>query len=151
MIYKLQSTKSEHIRVVFELPSCIWADKICLTGDFNEWDRNSLPMHQSRSGVWRIELDLLVGQRYEFRYLIDGHWQTDYHADGFTANRYGSDNSVVFAEPPPTQVARHQSHSLVRELDMEDEGPVDDKAELAGRRLPWLARPKPVHAVESAA
>ena len=113
MITKLQSTKPEHVRVVFELPSCIWADKVCLTGDFNDWDESSLPLRQGRSGVWRIELDLPAGQRCEFRYLIDGHWQTDYHADGFTINRYGTDNSVVLAELPPTQVVCYQSNSLV--------------------------------------
>jgi hypothetical protein len=52
-------------------------------------------MHQDRDGVWRARLELSIGQRYEFRYLIDGRWQTDYHADGFTENGFGSHNSIV--------------------------------------------------------
>jgi len=52
-------------------------------------------MHQDRDGVWRARLELPIGQRYEFRYLIDGRWQTDYHADGFTENGFGSHNSIV--------------------------------------------------------
>ena len=44
-------------------------------------------------GARRLELP--IGQRFEFRYLIDGRWQTDYHADGFTENGFGSHNSIV--------------------------------------------------------
>jgi hypothetical protein len=40
-------------------------------------------------------VELPIGQRFEFRYLIDGRWQTDYHADGFTENGFGSHNSIV--------------------------------------------------------
>ena len=145
MIYKQPSPKTGHVRVIFELPSCIWADKICLTGDFNEWDETSLPMHQTRSGVWQIELDLPTGMRYEFRYLIDGHWQTDYHADGNTFNRFGTENSVVFAELPPTVVACHESNSVLHEQPLTD-GTSDEE-----RRLPWLARPRISQVEENAA
>lgn len=95
MIYKLPSTQSGSVHVVFELPSCVWADRIYVSGTFNAWDRTSLPMVQERDGVWRATLELPAGQRFQFRYLIDGRWQTDYHADGFTDNEYGSHNSVV--------------------------------------------------------
>lgn len=136
MIYKEPSTTPEHVHVIFELPSCIWADKVCLTGDFNQWNAGSDPMRQTRSGVWRAELDLPAGQRYEFRYLIDGHWQTDYHADGNATNRYGTENSIVCAELPPAVVASHQNK--------------DAKAN-SERQLPWLARPKVLLMTESAA
>ncbi len=115
MIYKSKSTVAGHVRVVFELPSCIWADKIFVTGDFNNWDKNSVSMRQTRNGVWRVELDLPVGTRYEFRYIIDGHWQTDYHADDFTTNSFGEDNSVVIAELMPTQIACGKDSSMVHE------------------------------------
>jgi hypothetical protein len=73
----------------------LWADRICVSGTFNDWDEQALPMHQDRDGVWRAQLTLPLGQRHEFRYVIDGRWQTDYHADGFTANNFGSHNSIV--------------------------------------------------------
>jgi hypothetical protein len=95
MIYKLPSTQPGAVRVVFELPSCVWADRIFVTGSFNDWDRTSLPMAQDRDGVWRATLELPAGHRFQFRYLLDGRWQTDYHADGFTDNQYGTHNSIV--------------------------------------------------------
>jgi hypothetical protein len=145
MIYKQPSPVNGHVRVIFELPSCIWADKICLTGDFNHWEKSNLPMRQTRSGVWRIEIDLPSGTRHEFRYLIDGHWQTDYHADGNATNQYGTDNSVVFAELPPTVIACHESKGSFRApstmagIHGEDERP------------PWMARPKLLPLADSAA
>jgi 1,4-alpha-glucan branching enzyme len=115
MIYKSQSTVPGHVRVVFELPSCIWADKIFVTGDFNNWDKNSVPMRQTRNGLWRVALDFPAGERYEFRYIIDGHWQTDYHADGSATNTYGEENSVVVAELAPTRITSGKESSMVRE------------------------------------
>jgi hypothetical protein len=95
MIYKIPTSQPGLVCVVFELPSCVWADRIVVSGTFNNWNERELPMHQDRDGVWRARLELPLGQRYEFRYLIDGRWQTDYHADGFTENGFGSHNSIV--------------------------------------------------------
>ncbi len=97
MIHKSHSPHSNHVRVVFELPSCIWADRIFLVGDFNQWSKNATPLRQDRDGVWRATVDLLAGSRHEFRYMIDGQWKTDSHADGFATNTYGTENSVVIA------------------------------------------------------
>jgi len=72
-------------------------------------------MRQTRNGLWRVELDLLAGKRYEFRYIIDGHWQTDYHADGFATNSYGEENSVVVAELMPARIACGKDSSSIHE------------------------------------
>lgn len=98
MIRKLRSPLSDHVRIVFELPSCLWADRIYLVGDFNQWDQRATPMQQDRDGVWRAMIDLKWGAHAEFRYLIDGQWRTDYHADGQMHNEFGSENSVVYAQ-----------------------------------------------------
>lgn len=104
MIRKLRSSIPGHVRVVFELPACVWADRIYLSGDFNNWSRTDLPLHQGRDGVWRVVLDLPAGQRYQFRYLVDGQWRTDYHADGYAPNEYGSQNSILEAELPEAEL-----------------------------------------------
>lgn len=98
MIKKGTSPIPGHVRVIFELPSCIWADRIFLCGDFNNWRDAEIQLQQDRNGVWRTVLDLPVGQRYEFRYVIDGEWRTDFHADGQTDNTFGTQNSIVVAE-----------------------------------------------------
>ncbi len=95
MIHKTVVSGCNMVRVTFELPSCIWADRIFVTGDFNEWTRSATPMRQGRDGVWRATVELASGQRFQFRYLIDGQWQTDWHADGSVVNSYGSENSLV--------------------------------------------------------
>src|SRR5690606_3841621 len=100
MIYKSPSPLAGHVRITFELPSCLWADRILLVGDFNHWDSQATPMQQDRDGVWRAVIDLKRGEQAQFRYLIDGQWRTDYHADGSTQNTFGSENSIVYADLP---------------------------------------------------
>lgn len=100
MIHKMRSSRPGHVQIVFELPSSIWANQIFLTGEFNEWDEHSLPMKQDRDGVWRKSLDLPSGRNYEFRYIIDGQWQIDFHADFFSSNIFVAQNSVINAELP---------------------------------------------------
>ena len=98
MVHKTPAEHPGYVCVIFELPSCVWADRISVTGSFNDWDNSALPMRQDRDGVWRAVIDLPAGHRYEFRYIVDGRWQTDYHADGLTDNSFGADNSVVDLE-----------------------------------------------------
>lgn len=118
MIRKSRSPIADHVRVVFELPSCVWADRIYLTGDFNDWRDHDLPLLQNRSGVWQAIVDLPAGKSYQFRYVIDGQWRTDSHADGFVDNGYGGQNSVVFAaliEPDSVNIHSglvHDSHPV---------------------------------------
>jgi hypothetical protein len=115
MIYKSPSPIPGRVRVTFELPSCIWADRIFLVGDFNQWSQNATPMRQDRDGVWRAVLDLEHGKQCEFRYLIDGQWRTDYHADGATGNDYGTENSVVRATLSEEASASERLSSRVRD------------------------------------
>ena len=95
MISKQFAANCEKVRVVFELPSCLWADRIYVVGDFNEWQPAETPLKQDRDGVWRAELELPVGHYYEFRYLIDGKWHAEIHADGSQPSDIGCNNSVL--------------------------------------------------------
>ncbi|MCB9138084.1 MAG: isoamylase early set domain-containing protein [Caldilineaceae bacterium] len=95
MIHKSTSPFPQHIHVTFELPASVWADKIFLAGDFNDWRADELPFRQENDGAWRIALDLRANRRYQFRYVVDGQWQSDWHADGFEENAHGSQNSIV--------------------------------------------------------
>jgi hypothetical protein len=104
MIYKSLSPVPDQVRVVFELPACLWADQIFLVGDFNGWDLGMLPLHQEHDGRWRAAVDLPYGCRCEFRYFVDGRWLTDAHADDFTTNIDGTTNSVVEACLPAEEL-----------------------------------------------
>lgn len=83
------------MRISFAVPSCIWADKITLVGDFNDWDHRSHPFDQTNDGSWQATLDLPAGSQYEFRYWIDGDWKLDSDADGFSTCSQGIQSGVV--------------------------------------------------------
>lgn len=97
MILKQQARKKGFVRVTFELPSNMWAERVNLVGEFNEWDTTATPMSRSRSDAnWKVSVDLEAGRRYRFRYLVDGkEWLNDWHADDHMMNPYGSYDSVV--------------------------------------------------------
>jgi hypothetical protein len=113
MIYKQPSARPHWVRIHFELPSCVWADHIAVVGDFNDWDSNATPMHQEQDGRWAAAIDMPEGCQCEFRYLIDDHWMTDYHADGVSVNAYGTDNSIVIACLPAEALRLERSSSQI--------------------------------------
>lgn len=104
MITKRRSSQPGFVRVCFELPAYLWADRVYVVGDFNDWDRLRTPLQQDRHGVWRAEVDLPCGKRFQFRYYVDNHWLTDSHADGMTDNPYGTQNSIVETDLPVTEL-----------------------------------------------
>ena len=115
MIHKTPSNRVGYVYIVFELPSCVWADQISVTGDFNQWDAQALPMKQGRDGVWRACLELAAGRIYEFRYVIDGRWQTDHHADGTIDNGYGAFNSLLDLTSTEQYTVEHRLNAQVPE------------------------------------
>ena len=97
MINKIVSDDGGLVRVTFTLPSAILAERVNLVGDFNGWDTRATPMLHDRGGArWMVSLNLEGGQRYRFRYLVDGQeWLNDWYADDHVENPYGSYDSIV--------------------------------------------------------
>ena len=97
MIQKEPAKRKGFVRVTFELPSNLWAERVNLVGEFNDWDTTATPMHRNRSDAnWKATLELKAGQRYRFRYLVDGkEWMNDWRADDHMDNPYGSSDSIV--------------------------------------------------------
>jgi 1,4-alpha-glucan branching enzyme len=99
MIHKRPSTSKGKVIVTFEIPGTVWAERINLVGDFNNWDCESLPFLHNRQENWQIEIELEAGREYRFRYLFDGdQWHDDWHADRFIANPHGGYHSILIAE-----------------------------------------------------
>ena len=69
------------------------ARRVCLVGDFNNWQPEELEMTGGLDGYWRACLTLPSGD-YAFRYYADGYWYTDYAAFGVEPGPHGS-NSVL--------------------------------------------------------
>ncbi len=97
MITKKPSKKPGYVSVTFELSSTMWAERVNLVGDFNDWDTTATPMTRHRSDSnWKVTIDLKAGEQHSFRYLVDGkEWLNDWHADDHLENPYGSYDSVV--------------------------------------------------------
>jgi hypothetical protein len=97
MIEKKAVVNSGRVRVTFELPSALWADKVNLVGEFNDWDTTATPMTRDRKhDDWRVTVELPAGRRYLFRYLLDGQkWVNEWHADDYVETDDGLCNSVV--------------------------------------------------------
>jgi hypothetical protein len=85
-------------RVTFTLPDAIWADTICLVGDFNEWNTSTHPFRQDRSGTWTAAVDLDLNRTYAFAYLCDGQWLTDDHPDGWIWDADGRNVFLVITD-----------------------------------------------------
>ncbi|MGD9316884.1 MAG: isoamylase early set domain-containing protein [Anaerolineae bacterium] len=102
MIHKRRSAHEGKLVITFEIPGSVWADTIHLVGDFNGWDRRSLPFGHNRRDNWQVEVELEGGREYRFRYLVDGvDWRTDRHADRQTSGEDGFYDSVVVTETTP--------------------------------------------------
>ena len=97
MIRKSSSNRPGFVRVTFELPSAVWAERVALVGEFNGWDHHRDLLTQDHSdAIWRITLELETGRQYQFRYLVNGaDWHNDWSADAYQPNPQGSDNSII--------------------------------------------------------
>jgi 1,4-alpha-glucan branching enzyme len=79
------------VEVVCEAPD---AREVNLAGEFNNWCRDSLPMHRNGDGLWRARVKLGPGE-HQYRFIVDGNWQDDPRALAYVPNVFGSQNSVL--------------------------------------------------------
>lgn len=67
------------------------ATQVHLTGDFNGWREDELPMRRTHDGYWVAQMRLPAGE-FRFRYCADGEWFTDFAAFGVEPGRFGLDS-----------------------------------------------------------
>lgn len=89
MVKKSKQTKK---KVVFELMAPE-AQKVRLTGDFNSWDDNGIPMKRNKNGLWKTGVELTSGT-HEYKFIVDDQWWTDPKNDMKVNNAFGDLNSV---------------------------------------------------------
>jgi len=70
------------------------ANEIYVVGDFVDWETNRTPMRKLKSGIWKKRMKLAAG-RYEYRFIVDGNWQSDPENISRQPNPYGSENSIL--------------------------------------------------------
>jgi 1,4-alpha-glucan branching enzyme len=95
---KQYNPKKPVCKVAFKLTKNIAnsANQVNLVGDFNNWNKESLPMKKLKTGEFTVSIDLETGKEYQFKYLIDGNtWINELEADKYVPNEFQSENSVV--------------------------------------------------------
>ena len=96
MLKKRISKDGKKCRVTFELPADAKAETAALCGEFNDWDKDALPMKKLKSGKFTAATTLETGTEYRFRYWLDGkRWENDWDADAYKANEFGSEDSIL--------------------------------------------------------
>ena len=96
MIQKTTMASGTKVKVTFELPAN-GAASVSVVGDFNSWDKDAtLLKKHKKGGPFTGSINLPAGQKYQFRYWIDGtRWENDWAADDYVPNGFGEDNSVL--------------------------------------------------------
>jgi hypothetical protein len=89
----LRPTATQTVNATFALlePD---AKQVAVVGDFNGWKPGATPMERHDGGHWETTIALAPG-RYEYKFLVDGHWTPDPLANENVWNQHGSLNSVV--------------------------------------------------------
>jgi hypothetical protein len=70
------------------------ASKVFLAGEFNNWSETATPMRKQPNGEWIASVQLKRG-RYQYKFLVDGKWQTDPDNPEHVDDGYGGQNSVA--------------------------------------------------------
>lgn len=68
-----------------------------LVGTFNDWDIEAQKLRKQKNGEYAATLSLPVGEKHEFRYLLNGEtWTNDDSADLYVPSNVSvEENSVV--------------------------------------------------------
>lgn len=78
----------------FYLPAGKTAQKVYISGTFNNWSTSKTPMKPVVGG-WMVDLKLKPG-KYAYKFIVDGQWITDPSNKLREPGDAGSDNSVVY-------------------------------------------------------
>ncbi len=72
--------------------------QVHLVGTFNDWDvEAAMPLRKQKTGDYATTLSFSVGEKHEFRYLLDGEqWENDEMADHYVPSHVSyEENSVI--------------------------------------------------------
>jgi hypothetical protein len=90
------------VDVAFTLPADVQADRVALSGEFNQWSVDGIRLERDSDGTWRAVVPLEPGRSYRYRYLLDGErWENAREADSYLPNPFGSVDSVMVVGAPP--------------------------------------------------
>ena len=92
--FLLPGTPSDTVTLQFLL-SAPEANTVFVTGDFNNWDPEGIPLKRKDSGAWEVKLKLKKGI-YLYNFIIDGeYWITDPSSSIDVDDGFGGKNSMI--------------------------------------------------------
>lgn len=96
MAIKKQYLKTKPIcKVTFTVPA-EEAKEVSVLGTFNDWnEKKAVKLKKLKNGTFKGTVDLDKDNSYQFRYLIDGVFVNDEHADSYVTNEFGGENAVL--------------------------------------------------------
>lgn len=75
------------------------AEEVYVAGSFNNWNAATTPMISEGRGRWAVQVPLAPG-RYEYQFIVDGHWKPDPSRTETVFSALGGLNSVLIVPPP---------------------------------------------------
>ena len=72
-VKRREKADGEQVVFTFQAPE---AQKVCIAGEFNNWQPDSMPMKKDKSGIWKAKVTLPTG-RYEYKLIVDSVWEED--------------------------------------------------------------------------
>jgi len=104
------------------------AHRVMLVGEFNDWGRNGGEIAMARlgdTGVFHHTLIVSEPARLEYKFIVDGEWQTDPLCPGTVDNGIGAQNSFFvvgdFKDPPELEWKSDIPHGHVEEFEFSSE------------------------------
>ena len=67
------------------------ANEVIVAGSFNKWNEQALKMYRIENG-WELKVQIQPG-KYEYRYIVDGHWMEDPSNPDKVRNEFNEFNS----------------------------------------------------------
>lgn len=68
---------------------------VTVAGNFNGWDSQASPLTKDQSGLWTATLPLKPGQKYYYKFFLDGYAIADPDNPEFEPDGSGGTRSVV--------------------------------------------------------
>lgn len=74
----------------FKAPTAM---SVLLVGDFTHWQKNAIPMHKGKDGIWSAAVELPPG-KHSYRFMMDGEWRDDPECKLRVSNPFGGENMI---------------------------------------------------------
>ncbi|MFO7889106.1 MAG: alpha amylase N-terminal ig-like domain-containing protein [bacterium] len=97
--FSLDNDSDEIRQVIFRFQPVISGNvDVFVVGTFNDWNEYANPLTDSdQDGVYETEI-LLAPGRYEYKFVVNGNWKTDFNADEIMGIGHEGDNSVIIVD-----------------------------------------------------